>query len=97
MSIHKGRQTENKDTDLHNVNHHYIQTALGVLCCFSLFVCLTLLASFFLLISHLKTCTYMAGIQMLKHYCMQLAACSHHMMWCTGTIHDVHDVHVQCV
>ena len=27
-------------------------TALGVLCCFVLFVCLTLLASFFLLISH---------------------------------------------
>ena len=33
-------------------------TALGVLCCFALFVCLTLLASFFLLISHLKTCTF---------------------------------------
>ena len=33
---------------------------LGVLCCFALFVCLTcLLLSFFLLISHLKTCTYM--------------------------------------
>ena len=31
-------------------------TALGVLCCFALFVCLTLLASFFLP-SHLKTCT----------------------------------------
>ena len=28
-----------------------------MLCCFALFVCLTLLASFFLLISHLKTCT----------------------------------------
>ena len=27
-------------------------TALGVRCCFALFVCLTLLASFFLLISH---------------------------------------------
>ena len=26
-------------------------TALGVLCCFALFVCLTLLASFFLIIS----------------------------------------------
>ena len=34
-------------------------TALGVLCCFALFVCLTLLASFFLLISHLKTCIYL--------------------------------------
>ena len=35
-------------------------TALGVLCCFAWFVCLTLLASFFLP-SHLllKTCTYM--------------------------------------
>ena len=31
-------------------------TALDVLCCFALFVCLTLLASFFLP-SHLKTCT----------------------------------------
>ena len=29
-------------------------TALGVLCCFALFVCLILLASF---ISHLKSCT----------------------------------------
>ena len=33
-------------------------TALGVLCCFALFVCLILLASFFLLISHLKTCIH---------------------------------------
>ena len=34
-------------------------TALGVLCCFALFVRLTcLLLSFFLLISHLKTCTF---------------------------------------
>ena len=35
-------------------------TALGVLCCFALFVCLTLVASLFLP-SHLslKTCTYM--------------------------------------
>ena len=30
---------------------------IHVQCCFALFVCLTLLASFFLLISHLKTCT----------------------------------------
>ena len=37
-------------------------TALGVLCCFALFVCLTLLASFFLP-SHLslKTCIYTMG------------------------------------
>ena len=32
---------------------HVHVTALGVLCCFALFVCLTLLASFFL--PHLKT------------------------------------------
>ena len=32
-------------------------TALGVLCCFALFVCLTLLASSFLLSSLIKTCT----------------------------------------
>ena len=31
---------------------------MGVLCCFALFVCLTLLLSFFLLISYLKTCIY---------------------------------------
>ena len=38
-------------------------TALGVLCCFALFVCLTcLLLSFFLLISHLKTCIYMSSL-----------------------------------
>ena len=34
-----------------------VHVHLGVLCCFALFVCLILLASFFLLISHLKTCT----------------------------------------
>ena len=33
----------------HMYNHIHVQvTALGVLCCFALFVCLTLLASFFL-------------------------------------------------
>ena len=35
-------------------------TALGVLCCFALFVCLTLLASFFhLSFKQVYTCTYM--------------------------------------
>ena len=41
-------------------------TTFGVLCCFALFVCLTLLASFFLL-SHLSfktcTCTCTSGIR----------------------------------
>ena len=55
-------------------------TALGVLCCFALFVCLTLLASFFLP-SHLsfKTCTctrhvnyyYLyVHVHVLVHTCM---------------------------
>ena len=43
-------------------------TALGVLCCFALFVCLTLLASFFLLISHLKTCIYVYVSVYLYYY-----------------------------
>ena len=46
-----------------------------MLCCFALFVCLTLLASFFLLISHLKTCkcihvvhVYVHIVFMLRHF-----------------------------
>ena len=47
-------------------------TALGVLCCFALFVCLTLLASFFLP-SHLQLKTYTYTHDMLCTY-----ICKHH-------------------
>ena len=50
---------------MYNVHMHLRQlgkvTALGVLCCFALFVCLTLLASFFLS-SHLSF-TYYFGFK----------------------------------
>ena len=54
---------------LHAVPVHEV-TALGVLCCFALFVCLTLLASFFLP-SHLSfknmhTCAYHQIMQGIK-------------------------------
>ena len=41
-------------------------TALGVLCCFALFVCLTLLASFFLP-SHLSLKTYIVVVVFNMH------------------------------
>ena len=57
-------------------------TALGVLCCFALFVCLTLLASFFLP-SHLslKTCT---------------CKCSWHKMYSTHTFSEAVARRVPC-
>ena len=45
-------------------------TALGVLCCFALFVCLTLLASFFLLSSLIKTHNPRHGFVGLLHVLM---------------------------
>ena len=62
----KKKARSNKQTRQSNTAHPSIHvhvhgkvTALGVLCCFALFVCLTLLASFFVP-SHLslKTCIY---------------------------------------
>ena len=46
----------------------YFLVYVGVLCCFALFVCLTLLASFFLLlISHLKTCTIITMLYIVDY------------------------------
>ena len=58
-------------------------TALGVLCCFALFVCLTLLASFFLL-SHLslKICT---------------CICYGEIIQCTMYMYELIHVHVNGV
>ena len=46
----KKQARSNKQTRQSNTAHprHMYMSALGVLCCFALFVCLTLLASFFL-------------------------------------------------
>ena len=59
-------------------------TALGVLCCFALFVCLTLLASFFLP-SHLSfknmyVCVYTAGHKVFRPHALLLRG-SLHALW----------------
>ena len=80
-------------------------TALGVLCCFALFVCLFDLASFFLP-SHLslKTCTYILGVGQnviiiriiihLYHIIIFKKVREHdlNLGQCTGKHHRLHDI-----